>query len=78
MSISNIDSLVSNWNYTRTSEFNNKTGRKGRQVVQVVDAALVPADWNGDKKIVAKAVVEGKRGAQYSALVYRNGFVSVF
>lgn len=56
MRIHNIDSLVNNWKYTRTSEFNGKTGRKGRQIVRVMDAALVPVDWNGDKNIVAKAV----------------------
>lgn len=73
----NIDSLVNNWNYTRTAQFNGLTGKKGKQVVTVIDAALVPSDWNGDARIVAKAVVRGTRGAEYDAYVFAHGFVSV-
>lgn len=71
-----IDSLVSNWNYTRTAQYNGRKASKGRQTLEVVDAALVPADYP-NKQIAASAIVEGKRGARYSAHIYRNGFISV-
>lgn len=78
MTFTNITSLVEDYGYTHTVEFNGKSGKKGKQIVKVVEAAKVPANWNGDKSIVAKAIVEGTRGAHYDAHIYANGFISVF
>ena len=71
------EALARDWGFILTDEYNGLTGKAGRSVVEVVSAAKVPADWNGDKNIVAKALVQGKRGAQWSAYIYSNNFVSV-
>lgn len=75
MSYTNIESLVSNYGYTLTQKFNGLTTMKNRQLMAVVTAALVPADWNGSKQIVAKAILEARNGKRYDAYVYANGTV---
>jgi hypothetical protein len=62
-----IDSLISNYEWKATDEFNGMTTSKGRQLVTVIQAARVPADWRHNPNLMGRATVEGKRGAQYSA-----------
>lgn len=72
-----LENMITQYGHTRTTQYNGRQASKGRQTLEVIEAVLVPADWNGNKQIVAQAIVQGKRGAKYNAYVYRNGFISV-
>lgn len=77
MSVINIQTLVEKHGYKATAKYIGQTTSYRRQALVVVAAALVPDNWNGDKKIAAKAVLEGKRGARFDAYIFTNGFISV-
>ena len=78
MTYYNINSLIQNHNYIPTEEFNGMTTNRRRQVVTVVEAALVPADWSDNPNIIGRAIVEGKRGARYSANITKTSLGMTF
>ncbi len=64
--------------YSSTEEHNGKTCCKGRQVLTVVAAlAITHSKLFPNRDIVAVALVEGRRGAQYNAYVHLSGKVHI-
>ena len=48
-----------------------------KQCLEIIKTALVPNNWNGDKNIIGKVVLEGIRGIQYKGFLFKDLKISV-
>ncbi len=78
MTYHNIDNLINKYGYTPTTDFDGMKVARRRQILQVVKAARVPADWRNNPQIIGVAIVQGQRGAEYSGYIKKiDGRITV-
>jgi hypothetical protein len=73
----NFNGLIEKYGYTETDKFNGMTAKKGRQLLTVTRAALVPDKYYPNKNIVAKCLLTGKNGAEFQGFVMVDDRINV-